>query len=249
MFPIRDHNPSRRTPWVTWTLLAANIVIFLLYYPAMSSEPYRLAAFWQDFAIIPEMVSAGNNPGSLVTSMFLHGGWMHLAGNMLYLWIFGDNMEDALGHVWFTLFYLLGGIAAGLLQVFVDPYSEVPVVGASGAIAAVLGGYLMLFPKAKVDVFFFFLVFFKIWPIRAWIVLGVWIALQLMGGFGDPTSAGGVAHWAHIGGFVAGIILVLPWWFRHGGKDYWKETEGHPPHPETQYPERVTSVPVVRRRR
>ena len=237
-------------PYVTWALMAINIVVFLAYYPALSSDGAKLASFWSDWALVPQETLSGVDLYTLVTSMFLHGGWMHLAGNMLYLWIFGDNMEDALGHGQFLLFYLAAGLAASGLQIASDPDSLVPVVGASGAIAGVLGGYLLLYPRAKIDVLFIFIVFFKIWPIRAWIVLLVWFGLQVFNGaaaFG--STGGGVAYWAHAGGFIAGLLMVLPAWTRRGAREFWRKTEGHPPYPETQYQERLTSVPVVRRRR
>ncbi|PLS23488.1 rhomboid family intramembrane serine protease [Neptunicoccus cionae] len=249
MFPIRDHNPSRRTPFVTYILLAANILIFVAYYPAASGNEYALAAVWQDWATIPRNVSSGSDLHTIFTSMFLHGGWMHLAGNMLFLWIFGDNMEDAFGHLKFLGFYLLCGVAADLLQVFADPYALVPVVGASGAIAGVLGGYLLLYPRARVDVVIIFIIFFKTFALRAWIVLSAWLALQLFGGFATPTDGGGVAYWAHVGGFIAGIALSLPYWISRGGPRFWSATEGHPPHPPTPTPLVRSRVPVVRRKR
>lgn len=249
MFPIRDHNPSGRTPYVTYALIAANVVVFLLYYPAMSGNERALAYFWQDWAMTPNHVSDGRDIYTVLTSMFLHGGWMHLGGNMLYLWIFGDNMEDEFGHVGFLGFYLVAGVAAAMLQVIAAPWSPVPVVGASGAIAGVLGGYLLLFPRARVDIVVIFIVFFKTFALRAWIVLGVWLGLQFLGGVSAAADEGGVAYWAHVGGFIAGAALTLPFWLRRGGPAFWTRTHGHPPHPPTPTPDRLTSVPVVRRRR
>ena len=249
MFPIRDHNPSGRTPFVTWALIAANILIFLAYYPALSGDDYRLAAFWADWAMVPGDVSDGRNLHTLLTSMFLHGGWMHLAGNMLFLWIFGDNMEDAFGHIGFLIFYLLCGFAADGLQIIADSGSNIPVVGASGAIAGVLGGYLLLYPKARVDIIVIFIIFFKTFALRAWIVLGIWFAMQIFGGLSSPVDEGGVAYWAHAGGFLAGIVGALPFWLARGGIEFWTKTEGHPPHPPTQTPIALTRVPTVRRKR
>jgi membrane associated rhomboid family serine protease len=180
--------------------------------------------------------------------MFLHGGVMHLLGNMLFLWIFGDNLEEEMGHAGFLAFYLAGGIAAAMLQVGADPRSTIPMVGASGAIAAVMGGYLLLFPKARVDVLLFFIVIIRIIPVRAWIMLGVWFALQLVGGYSANSQTGGVAYWAHAGGFIAGFVLTLPLWLRRGGTAFWARTEGHPPHPARAYRFARTSVPPVRRR-
>jgi len=249
MFPIRDHNPSRRTPYVTWALIAANIVIFALYYPWMETN-YQLATFWQEWAMIPENVADGRRMHTVFTSMFLHGGYMHLGSNMLFLWIFGDNMEDSFGHAPFLGFYLLCGIAADLIQVLSDTASMIPTVGASGAIAGVLGGYLLLFPKARVDVILIIIIFFKIFTLRAWIVLGVWFGLQVFNSLGSiGTTGGGVAYWAHTGGFVAGVLLTLPYWLRQGGTQFWEKTHGHPPHAPTPAPTRMTPIPVVRRRR
>ena len=182
MFPIRDHNPSEKTPYITYILIAANVVIFLMYWPLFSDER-ALFRFWLDWALIPENVADGRGLHGLFTSMFLHGGFWHLGGNMLFLWIYGDNLEEDLGHFGFLAFYITCGIGAGLVHVMAEPSSVVPTVGASGAIAGVMGAYLLMYPKAKIDVLFIFVVFFKIWPIRAWIILGLWFALQLFGGF------------------------------------------------------------------
>jgi membrane associated rhomboid family serine protease len=179
--------------------------------------------------------------------MFLHGGWMHLLGNMLFLWIFGDNLEDEMGHLPYLAFYLLSGIAAGALQVASDPNSPVPMVGASGAIAGVMGAYLLLFPKARVDVFFFFIIFFRVFPVPAWIMLGIWFALQVGSGVMVRAEDGGVAHWAHAGGFVAGLVLAFPLWLRRGGPAFWNRTDGRPPHPEATYPVSASRIPSVRR--
>jgi membrane associated rhomboid family serine protease len=248
MFPIRDHNPSGRTPYVTWALLAANIGIFLLTWPFLETdvEAYR---FFRAWGVVPEAVTRGADWHTLVTSMFLHGGWMHLAGNMLFLFIFGDNMEDVLGHLRYLGFYLLSGLAAAFLQIAADPGSPIPMVGASGAIAGVLGGYLLLFPGARVDVLIILIIFFRILPVPAWIMLGLWFGLQIVGGLNTPSDAGGVAYWAHAGGFVAGIVLALPAWLARGGPGFWSRTHGTPPHPEARYPLVPTSIPGVRRRR
>ena len=149
MFPFRDHNPSNRTPFITYALIAINVVVFIYSWP-LSDDPRLLSAFYSDYALFPDRISAGQDFQGLVTSMFLHGGIMHLVGNMLFLWIFGDNMEDEMGHMGFLIFYVLGGIGAGMAQVVSEPFSQIPTVGASGAVAAVMGGYLLLFPRAKV---------------------------------------------------------------------------------------------------
>lgn len=246
MFPIRDHNPSERTPYVTLSLIAINVVIFLVGL-TLYQDQRALSQLYYDYALLPVRLSNGENYTALLTSIFLHGGFMHLAGNMLFLWIFGDNLEDEMGHVPFLLFYLVCGIGASLAQFAVDPLSNIPTVGASGAIAGVMGGYLLLFPKARVDVFVFFIVFFRVFPIPAWIMLGLWFGMQIFSGVSTPTSGGGVAYWAHAGGFLAGIFLTLPLWLRRGAKDYWKTNDGHPPHPDATYS--PSTIPTIRRRR
>ncbi|MEJ6403498.1 rhomboid family intramembrane serine protease [Yoonia sp. 2307UL14-13] len=244
MLPIRDHNPSERVPYVTLTLIALNVLVFGFDMVALQTEQ-ALSRFYYDYAMIPARVSAGENYPSLITSIFLHAGFMHLAGNMLFLWIFGDNLEDKMGHLPFLAFYLFCGIGASLAQFATEPLSVVPMVGASGAIAGVMGGYLLLFPKARVDIFIFFVVFFRIFPIPAWIMLGLWFGLQLFNGVNSSMIGGGVAYWAHAGGFVIGFIVAVPLWLRLGGTRFWDRTDGHPDHPEATYGR--SSVPVVKR--
>ncbi|MES2144977.1 MAG: rhomboid family intramembrane serine protease [Pseudomonadota bacterium] len=246
MFPIRDHNPSGRLPIVTILLIAINILVFLSYFPTNTENGINQFIF--DWGLIPARVMAGFGYETILTSMFLHGGWMHLAGNMLFLWIFGDNLEDALGHVGFLLFYLASGIGAAAAQSVLDLQSGIPMVGASGAIAGVLGGYLLLFPKARVDVLFIFIIIFRIFPIPAWIVLGLWLGLQIFSGVSTPSDAGGVAYWAHVGGFVTGLVLTVPVWLRRGAQAFWQKTGGHPPNPEAEYRLGKSSVPRVPRR-
>ncbi|OYX41912.1 MAG: rhomboid family intramembrane serine protease [Rhodobacterales bacterium 32-67-9] len=246
MFPIRDHNPSERTPYVLYALIAANVAAFLLQLPYTGSERAMLA-FWRDWAMIPVAVTEGGEWHGVVTSMFLHAGIFHLAGNMLFLWIFGDNLEDQLGHLGFLIFYFAAGIAAALAHIAADPGSAVPTVGASGAIGGVMGGYLLLFPRAKVDILLIFIVFFRVFTIPAWIMLGLWFGMQIFSGLSTPTGGGGVAYWAHAGGFLAGIALALPAWLRRGAGDYWRQTHGVPPHPGAEYS--PTSIPRIRRRR
>jgi membrane associated rhomboid family serine protease len=245
MFPIRDHNPSTRMPYVTWALIVVNATLFLLMLPAASND----VALWQlyrDWALVPARTAAGLDPYTLVTSQFLHAGFLHLAGNMLFLWIFGDNLEDQFGPLGFLAFYLACGIAAAGAQIWADPGSQVPMVGASGAIAGVMGGYLLLFPKARVDVVVFFGIFFRVVPLPARAMLGLWFAIQLVLGFADRGGAGGVAYMAHVGGFAAGLALTFLLWQRRGGTGFWQRTEGHPPHPEYVY--RSSGLPKVPRR-
>ncbi len=247
MFPIRDHNPSGKTPYVTIALIAINILVFLGYF--VGKNDYQLQFFFLEWGLVPARIMAGEGYETIVTSMFLHGGWMHLAGNMLFLWIYGDNLEEEMGHLPFLFFYLAAGVAAAGLQAFADLRSVIPMVGASGAIAGVMGGYLLLFPRAKVDVLFIFVIFFRIFAIPAWIVLGLWFGIQIFAGLSTPSDAGGVAYWAHAGGFIAGMVLTVPLWLRRGAEGYWKATEGHPPHPETQFEAARSSVPIIPRRR
>lgn len=246
MFPIRDHNPSGRTPYVTYALIALNVAIFLGYWTAFADER-ALTQFLDSYAMIPAKVTRSGDYGGLVTSMFLHGGLLHLGANMLFLWIFGDNLEDRMGHLPYLAFYLACGIAAGLTHVLAGPMSQVPTVGASGAIAGVMGGYLLLFPRARVDILLIFIIFFRIITIPAALMLALWFALQVFAGFGSDPDQGGVAYWAHAGGFVAGLLLTLPLFLRLGGRRFWAETQGLPPHPQAQY--RATPIPRVRGRR
>ena len=217
MFPLRDDNPTERTPFVTIALIVVNILVFL--WEVSLPVPAREAMF-QNLALVPRYLTQGAAFDApippvltIVTSMFLHGGFMHVGGNMLYLWIFGNNIEDRLGSGRFLLFYLICGTAAALLQVAMAPASRIPMVGASGAIAGVLGAYILLFPHARVLILFIFGFFLRTSYVPAMIVLGLWFVMQLFSGVGSlgvPTRAdtGGTAFFAHIGGFVAGLVLV-----------------------------------------
>jgi len=248
MFPFRDHNPSARTPYVTCALILLNIAVFALNW-AQLADDRAVFLFYQDWALIPAKVSAGAGFQGFVTSVFLHGGFFHLAGNMLFLWVFGDNMEDAFGHIKFLLFYLICGAGAGLVQVLAAPASGVPIVGASGAIAGVLGGYLLLYPRAKVDMIIIFIVFFKTFTVPAWVTLGFWFALQVFNSTSVDPGGGGVAYWAHTGGFVIGLLLTLPYWLRIGGANSWRDNLGKPPHPDSDFTMHDSDIPSVRRRR
>jgi membrane associated rhomboid family serine protease len=204
MFPIGDDNSARRiVPWVTYALIALNLLFFFV-------ELSGGDAFVMKWAFVPSRFLA-NPLGeflTLFTSMFMHAGWVHLGGNMLYLWIFGDNVEDRFGHVMFTIFYLLCGLAATFAQLAFSTDSNVPNLGASGAIAGVLGAYILLFPKGKVNV----LMGRGVIPMPALVVIGIWIVLQFFSGIGSIASTadtGGVAYMAHIGGFIAGFVLTF----------------------------------------
>ncbi len=209
MIPIRDQIPTRRTPIITYLLITINIIVFLLQWLA---GPYQEALVYQ-FALIPVQFSGGITGGDIAdifTSMFMHGGLLHLAGNMLYLWIFGDNVEDSMGSAKYLLFYLLGGMVASFAHIFTNPGSQIPTVGASGAIAAVLGAYLVLYPQSKVLTIIPLGFFMKLTLVPAAFVLGLWFVLQLFNGvfsLGGP-DVGGVAFWAHIGGFLVGVALA-----------------------------------------
>ena len=204
MFPIGDDNTSRRTvPLVTYALMALNVLFFLV-------ELSGGDAFIGEWAFVPSRFLANPFGGllTLFTSMFMHAGWVHLGGNMLYLWIFGDNVEDRFGHMKFTIFYLLCGLAATFAQLAFSLGSNVPNLGASGAIAGVLGAYILLFPRAKVRV----LQGQRVIQVPALIVIGLWIVLQFFSGIGSIANAaqtGGVAYMAHIGGFLAGFVLTF----------------------------------------
>ena len=227
MFPIRDDNPTILTPFVTYALIGANAFAGL-----------ALQGLGSEAALAESVCTLGLIPGELlqtippqtsfpigprascvtgdsaawhtvVTSMFMHGGWFHILGNMWFLWIFGNNVEDSMGHVRFALFYLLSGLGAAALQVFSDPASAVPMVGASGAIGGVMGAYVVLYPRVHVHLLVFFGFFVTTIAVPAVLMLGYWFALQLIGGFGSlGSTGGGVAFWAHVGGFAAGVALI-----------------------------------------
>ena len=205
MFPIRDSERSYSTPFVTILLIVMNLLIFLY---EISLEPYSQNHFTAQWALVPARFHAID----LLTSMFLHGGWMHVLGNMWFLWIFGDNVEDRFGTPGFLALYFLGGLAAAGLEIFTDPHSRVYSLGASGAIAAVLGGYLVLFPKARVITFIPIFLFPWIISIPAVVWLGIWFLYQWLNGMAvlHQHAAGGVAYWAHVGGFLFGVLVALP---------------------------------------
>lgn len=217
MFPLRDDNPITITPVVTWVLIALNVIVFLY---QVSLGPNASQIFVYRFGAIPAVISGGGNlpeklvavpPAmSLFTCMFLHGGWMHLVGNMWFLWIFGNNIEEAMGHWRYLLFYLVCGFMASASHIFAYPNSTIPTIGASGAIAGALGAYIMLYPRARVWTLIFIVFFIRLMYIPAWVVLGVWIFLQFINGSmaAGMQETGGVAFWAHVGGFLAGVLLV-----------------------------------------
>jgi membrane associated rhomboid family serine protease len=201
MFPVSDVIPSRTVPVVTVGLIVLNVWVFLY---QLTLTPAHLERFVATYALVPAWFSLH----SVITSMFLHAGWMHIIGNMLYLWIFGDNVEDQLGHVGFLAFYLGAGALAAIAQFLFNPFSAIPMLGASGAIAAVMGAYFVLYPQSRVLTAIFILIFFDLVEIPAIFFLGIWFLMQLLNGVGSlgvsNAAAGGTAFWAHIAGFVVG---------------------------------------------
>lgn len=218
MIPLKDRNPTHKVPYVTFFLIGMNIVVFL--YEISLGE--ALSGFFESYGIVPARVYSALTGetlsiaalGTLFSSMFLHGGWLHLGGNMLYMWVFGDNVEDKLGHARFIGFYLLCGLASAILHILIGPSSIVPTIGASGAIAGVLGAYIVMFPRARVVTLIPIFIFIHIAELPALLVLGFWFVLQFFNGvlaIGDAGGQlGGIAWWAHIGGFAAGVLLVRP---------------------------------------
>jgi rhomboid family protein len=224
MFPIRDDNPTLNKPLVTMLIIAANVAVWILV-QGMGQDP-ALAKSVCELGLIPAEFLGRVVPGTSVplspaevcvlgdrhwyaplTSMFLHGGWLHLIGNMWFLWIFGNNIEDSMGHGRYLAFYLLCGLAAAATQTFISPGSIVPMVGASGAISGVMGAYVVLYPRVRVHMLVFLFIFVTRIVVPAYLMLGYWFLLQLLGGSASQGE-GGVAFWAHVGGFVAGAALI-----------------------------------------
>jgi len=207
MFPLKDENPTRRRPVLTYALITTNVAIFVGTLVIGTLDQVNL-----EFGMKPKEVLAGQNLHTLFTSMFLHGGIPHILFNMWYLWIFGDNIEDVLGRRKFILFYLGAGLAASFAHAFSDPTSTIPTIGASGAIAGVLGAYILLYPWARV----YTIVFFILVMIPASVLIGFWFVLQVFSAsvLWAAGATTGVAYWAHIGGFLAGMLLILPVWMK-----------------------------------
>jgi membrane associated rhomboid family serine protease len=222
VIPLRDENPSRHTPWMTWLLLTANIAVFGYQFAVLTSggEEAFVQLFYR-LGLVPQWLTDTSMWGAMAipapltvfTAMFVHGDLFHLGGNMLYLWVFGDNVEDAMGPFRFLVFYLLCGIGAAAAQVALMPGSDVPMVGASGAIAGVLAAYAVLYPTAQVLTLVFVLIFIRVMYLPAVLLLGIWFLIQLVSAGG--SSAAGVAWWAHIGGFLVGLLLVRVYARRH----------------------------------
>lgn len=212
MIPIRDQIRTHHTPVMNYLLILLNVIVFIMMWLAGPARESIVTLF----AMIPANFANGVSLGDILdifSSMFMHAGLAHIGGNMLYLWIFGDNVEDRLGSLRYLVFYLVGGVVASLAHLLTNPGSQIPTVGASGAIAAVLGAYLVLYPKSRILTFIPLGFFMRLTMVPAIIVLGFWFLMQLFSGFlsmGGP-DVGGVAFWAHVGGFVAGVIIALPY--------------------------------------
>jgi membrane associated rhomboid family serine protease len=203
MIPIRDFNPTRRRSLLTWGLILINVGVYFY----LRQDPVMDANTIQRYAVVPAEITAGHHLGTLITSMFLHANLLHVGGNMLFLWIFGNNVEDRLGELKFVILYLTSGIAGSLLQVFITPTSTVPMLGASGAISGLLAAYVLYFPRARVLTY---IVPIFIVTISAYVFIGYWIALQALNAYLNlGVAGGGVAFFAHIGGFVSGLVLAI----------------------------------------
>jgi membrane associated rhomboid family serine protease len=218
MIPLRDDTPRYSTPFVTYFIISLNVLVFLFELSVDAQGPRALSDLIHQFGVVPRhFLRLANAPHvslpallmPILTSMFLHGSWWHLLANMWFLWIFGDNVEDYLGHFLYLLFYLICGLAAAALYILLDAGSNVPTIGASGAIAGVMGGYFMVYPRSRVltwfpPIFFFYL--------PAWVILGYWFVYQFLSGAavsaGGQRDMGGIAFWAHVGGFVAGMVMI-----------------------------------------
>ena len=207
MIPLRDVIPSRTSPVLVITIIALNAVAFLF---EQTLSDRQLTLFVREYGVVPAAFAWG----SVFTSMFLHGGWMHILGNMLFLWIFGDNVEDRMGHGRFVVFYLICGTVAAVAHVMSEPGSPIPTIGASGAVAGVMGAYLVLYPRSRILTLLPLLIFWRIIEVPAVVFLGLWFVLQLFSGVGtmlmatQGAPAGGIAFWAHVAGFLAGVVLV-----------------------------------------
>ena len=222
MFPFRDLNPPPGPALMTWALLVANLAVAGL---VLADPPLA----WR-LALSPRALAAGQPGAGLVTHLFVHAGPLHLAGNMLFLWVFGPNLEGQTGRIGFVLFYLACGACAAVAHAAWAPDSTVPLIGASGAVAGVMGGYLLLFPRGRVEVIAFLGVILRRYRLRAWVVILAWGGLQLALGLFAQGPAG-PAYWAHVGGLAAGVVLALPLFLRRGGRRFWAANKGRPPHP------------------
>lgn len=214
MLPLSDDNSGRHIkPVVTWALIAINVLVYAYQATLNNAQLWNLLS---EYAAIPERITSGEGYHTMITSAFMHGSWFHLGSNMLFLWIFGDNVEDVMGHLKFLIFYLLTAVGAALAQIMVDTGSDIPMVGASGAVSGVMAAYIVLFPHGRIRTLIILGIFISMRMLPAWVVIGIWFLLQVISGVGSlnvvGSEGGGVAFWAHIGGFIAGLALV--WVFR-----------------------------------
>ncbi|HJZ05079.1 hypothetical protein A2634_04560 [Candidatus Amesbacteria bacterium RIFCSPHIGHO2_01_FULL_48_32] len=206
MIPLRDHNKSLTWPVVTYLLIGINLWVF---FQMWGMSPSGLEEFVETWSVRPASIMSGMGLVTLLTSMFLHGGIAHVLGNMLFLHIFGDNLEDRLGHIGYLIYYLVSGVAGSVAQIWADPSSTIPMLGASGAIAGLMGGYLVLFPRHRIDVLIPWGFWFEELTLPAWTMLIYWIIFQVFGSLGSlGVDGGGIAYMAHVGGFAAGVVLV-----------------------------------------
>jgi membrane associated rhomboid family serine protease len=201
MIPLRDDVPRRRFPIINWLLIATNVAVFIL--------QWTRGEAMDRFAAIPASISSGRHLYTILTSMFMHGGILHILSNMWFLYIFGDNVEDAFGHIGYLAIYLVSGICGALLQVVVSQHSTIPMIGASGAISGVLGAYLVLYPRARILTLIPIFIFIQFINVPAFVFLGFWIIIQLLSGLAAPRAGGGVAFFAHIGGFAFGLLMGI----------------------------------------
>ncbi|GAB4259793.1 MAG: rhomboid family intramembrane serine protease [Pararhodobacter sp.] len=222
-------------------MIVLNVAVFLAYWPLGTDQ--SVARVFAEWGMVPARISTGEAMITPLTAMFVHGGWLHIGLNMLFLRIFGDNLEDEMGGPKFLGFYLLCGLIAFFVQYIAAPGSQVPVAGASGAVAGVMGGYFLMFPRARVDVALYLVVTVRVIAVPAWLLLSAWFVLQVWGGMATPAGSGSVAFWAHVGGFSAGVALTVPLWRMRGGRNFWHRFHGLPPHPSAG-----AAIPVVRRR-
>jgi membrane associated rhomboid family serine protease len=225
MFPLKDENPTEIFPFFTLLLITANVAVWV-YIQGAGLDMTALMGSVCEYGAIPSDVTGQTAPipagvgdpcpgeglgwPALFTSMFLHGGWLHLIGNVWFLWIFGNNIEDSMGRIRFLLFYLLTGLAAAGAHIVSAPGSPVPMVGASGAISGIMGAYLVLYPRVRVKTLFIIVILIKVIRLPAWLLLGYWLLIQVLAGTQTAGGGAGVAFWAHVGGFVAGVVLVKP---------------------------------------
>jgi membrane associated rhomboid family serine protease len=223
MIPLHDDIRAVRRPYVNYALIGACTLVFAYQTISGLSRSMEADSLFSEFGMIPASIAHGARLWTLLTSMFVHGGFFHFAGNMLYLWIFGDNVEDAFGHLPYAVTYLLTGVLGSLLQILLSPHSTIPMIGASGAISGVMGVYIVLFPRARVLTVIPIFFFLRLIYVPAALLLGFWIVLQLLQGCSAVAGSGGVAYFAHIGGFGAGVLLGLvaksrtrrPWYEIH----------------------------------